>query len=67
MTIGLIRTFGWTGQGLVVQGLMALSSMGRRFRSIFAAGPSALLIAVLAPPADAGVNTWTSARLYGGT
>ena len=46
---------------------MALSSMRRRFRWIFVAELSALLIAALVLPANAGVNTWTSARLYGGT
>ena len=51
---------------------MALSSMRRRFPLIFVAGLSALLTVVPvtvvpAPPAGAGVNTWTSARLYGGT
>jgi hypothetical protein len=68
MTIGLIRTF-WMdrGQGLVIQGLMALSSMRQRFRWIFVAGLLALPIAVPVLPADAGVSTWTSARLYGGT
>jgi len=46
---------------------MALSSMRRRFPRIFIAGLSALLIVVPAAPAYAGVNAWTSARLYGGT
>jgi len=51
---------------------MALSSMRRRVPLIFVAGLSALLTVVPvtvvpAPPAGAGVNTWTSARLYGGT
>jgi hypothetical protein len=67
MTIGLIRVWDGQGQGPVVQGLMAVSSMDRRFRWIFVAGLSVLLIVVLAPPVGAGVSTWTSARLYGGT
>src|SRR5215475_9622550 len=46
---------------------MALSSMRRRFRWIFVAALSALLLAALVLPANAGANTWTSARLYGGT
>src|SRR5437773_11016800 len=67
-TIGLIRAW-CDGQRpqLVVQGFIVLSWMRRRFPRIFIPGLSALLIAVPAPPADAGVNTWTSARLYGGT
>lgn len=51
----------------MVQGLMALTSVRRRFRLMFFAGLSALLIAVPVLPANASVNTWTSARLYGGT
>jgi photosystem II stability/assembly factor-like uncharacterized protein len=68
MTIGLIHTL-CDGQWppLVIQGLMALSSMRRRLPRILIAGLSALLTAGPAAPADAGVNTWTSARLYGGT
>jgi photosystem II stability/assembly factor-like uncharacterized protein len=50
----------------VVQGLMPLSSKRRRFPLIFIAGLSAVLTVVPAPPAHAGVNAWTSARLYGG-
>src|SRR5215470_3114746 len=52
----------WTGGRAGAQGLMALPSMGRRFRWIFVAGLLALLIVVPAKPAAAGVNTWTSAR-----
>src|SRR6266702_1843230 len=46
---------------------MPLSSMRRRPASIFIAGLLALLTVVPAKPAAAGVNTWTSARLYGGS
>src|SRR5215475_13929797 len=46
---------------------MALSSMRRRFRWIFVAALSALLLAALVLPANAGANTWSSARLYGGS
>jgi photosystem II stability/assembly factor-like uncharacterized protein len=51
----------------MVQGSMALSLMRRGFPWILIAGLLALVTVVPALPAGAGVNTWTSARLYGGT
>jgi photosystem II stability/assembly factor-like uncharacterized protein len=46
---------------------MALSWIRRGFPWIFIAELLALITVVPALPAGAGVNTWTSARLYGGT
>jgi photosystem II stability/assembly factor-like uncharacterized protein len=46
---------------------MALLSVRRRSPWILLAGVIALLTVFLAPPAVAGLGTWTSARLYGGT
>jgi hypothetical protein len=46
---------------------MAPLSVRRRSPWILLAGVIALLTVFLAPPAVAGLGTWTSARLYGGT
>jgi photosystem II stability/assembly factor-like uncharacterized protein len=53
--------------GPEVEGFMALLSVRRRSTGILLAGVITLFTVVAAPPAVAGVGTWTSARLYGGT
>src|SRR5258708_7826309 len=46
-----------------VEGLMGLLSVRRRPRGVLLAGITAVLTAFPAPPAAAGVGTWTSASL----
>jgi photosystem II stability/assembly factor-like uncharacterized protein len=51
----------------MIKEVMTLSPMRRRIPRIFIAGLLALLFGVPSAPAHAGVDTWTPARLYGGT
>jgi hypothetical protein len=51
----------------MVKGFMAPSRKCRQFALIFIAGLSALLTVLPVAPARAGVNSWSPARLYGGT